>query len=256
MWSLHALDRGDARAFVWACVGVLLCREDLAAVTALMGLCALLQPNAPTLRPAGWLVFVSSLLWLVVFVGVVAPRFAPSAGGSLDAHFGHLGGSFGSAVLSVFTQPGAVLAHLLQPAKLTYLPRVLAPLLFLPLLAPRCLLPALPVLGMLMLSQFETTTQLRSHYLTPALPALVWAGVHGFGRVKPHWQRHAGGLAVAAALASFVVAGVGPLSLGFFLPYYQPDARTAAGREVLASIPPGRSVQAPDVLLPDRKSVV
>lgn len=250
VWSLDALDRGDARRFVWACVGVVLCREDLAAITALTGLVALSQAGTPTLRPVGRAVFVGSLLWLVVFVGLVAPRFAPATGGSLDAHFGHLGGSFGSALVSVVTQPAAVLAHLTQPAKLSYLPRVLLPLLFLPLLAPRCLLPALPVLGMLMLSQFETTSQLRSHYLTPALPALVWAAVHGFAHVKPRWQRSAGGLVLAATLGGFVVAGVGPMSLGFFVDYYRPDARTAAGREVLASIPAEASVQAPDVLLP------
>ncbi|MBK6812306.1 MAG: DUF2079 domain-containing protein [Sandaracinaceae bacterium] len=248
--SLLALDRGDARAFVWATLGVLACREDLAAITALTGLVALLQPRSPAMRAAGRGVFMGSLLWLVVFVGMVAPRFAPAAGGSLDAHFGHLGGSFGSALAAVFTQPAAVLAHLTQPDKLSYLPRVLAPLLFLPLLAPRFLLPALPVLGMLMLSQFETTTQLRSHYLTPAVPALVWAAVHGFAQVKPHWQRQVGVVVLGATLVTFVLAGVGPLSLRFFAPYYREDARTEAGRAVLAVIPPDASVQAPDVLLP------
>jgi uncharacterized membrane protein len=248
--SLLALDRGDARAFVWATLGVLACREDLAAITALTGLVALLQPRSPAMRAAGRGVFMGSLLWLVVFVGMVAPRFAPAAGGSLDAHFGHLGGSFGSALAAVFTQPAAVLAHLTQPDKLSYLPRVLAPLLFLPLLGPRFLLPALPVLGMLMLSQFETTTQLRSHYLTPAVPALVWAAVHGFAQVKPHWQRQVGVVVLGATLVTFVLAGVGPLSLRFFAPYYREDARTEAGRAVLAVIPPDASVQAPDVLLP------
>ncbi|MBK6579677.1 MAG: DUF2079 domain-containing protein [Sandaracinaceae bacterium] len=248
--SLLALDRGDARAFVWATLGVLACREDLAAITALTGLVALLQPSTVAMRAAGRSVFMGSLLWLVVFVGMVAPRFAPAAGGSLDAHFGHLGGSFGSALAAVFTQPAAVLAHLTQPDKLSYLPRVLAPLLFLPLLAPRFLLPALPVLGMLMLSQFETTTQLRSHYLTPAVPALVWAAVHGFAQVKPHWQRQVGVVVLGATLVTFVLAGVGPLSLRFFAPYYREDARTEAGRAVLAVIPPDASVQAPDVLLP------
>jgi uncharacterized membrane protein len=248
--SLLALDRGDARGFVWATLGVLACREDLAAITALTGLVAWLTPSSPGMRAAGRAVLAGSLVWLVVFVGLVAPRFAPTTGGSLDAHFGHLGGSFGSALTAVFTQPEALLAHLTQPDKLSYLPRVLAPLLFLPLLAPRCLLPALPVLGMLMLSQFETTTQLRSHYLTPALPALVWAAVHGFAQVKLHWQRQVGALVLGATALSFVLAGVGPLSLRFFAPYYREDARTEAGRAVLAAIPPDASVQAPDVLLP------
>jgi len=68
--------------------------------------------------------------------------------------------------------------------------------------------------------------------------------------VKPHWQRSVGVLVLGATLVSFVVGGVGPFSMRFFASYYQADARTAAGREVLASIPAEASVQAPDVLLP------
>jgi len=67
-----------------------------------------------------------------------------------------------------------------------------------------------------------------------------------------------GGLALAAAVSGFIVAGVGPLSLRFFAPHFSDDARTLAGREVLAAIPNEASVQAPDVLLPhlaERQSV-
>ncbi len=37
VWTLDALDRRDARGLLWATVAVLLCREDLAAITALTG---------------------------------------------------------------------------------------------------------------------------------------------------------------------------------------------------------------------------
>jgi hypothetical protein len=158
------------------------------------------------------------------------------------------------------SDPGAVLAHLVDPPHLSYLPRVLAPLALLPLLAPRWLLPVAPVFAINLMSDFPTTTDLDSHYLTPALPPLVAGAIVGAARVRgwvesarPAASRVASrsvmGLIVCATAAGAFAWGGLPGQRAFRLAAFTPDARSAASREVVERIPPSASVQAPDPLL-------
>ncbi|MEM6956824.1 MAG: DUF2079 domain-containing protein [Myxococcota bacterium] len=231
--AVERLDARDARAVLWACVGMLACREDFAMITAILGLLVL-----PTHRWRGALIVGFSVLWLGVFTFVLHPRFAPE-GGSFDLHLGVWGDTPAKAVVAWFRDPGALLDHLLAPAKLSYLPRVLAPLVFLPLLAPRFLFIALPVLALNLVSAFPTTSQLDSHYLTPALVPLCAAAIVGAGRMK-----HARAALLGAVVLAFVFAGFQDVAA------LMPDAQTESGRAAIGAIPDGTSVQAPDRLLP------
>ncbi|MBX3248076.1 MAG: DUF2079 domain-containing protein [Myxococcales bacterium] len=242
--AVERLDAGHARGFVLACVGALCCREDLALVTALLGVLAV---RAPALRWAGVGVALGSLAYLAVFVLVLHPRFAPSPG-SFELHFGAWGASPGEVVARWLRDPGAVLAYLAEPRQATYLIRVTAPFaVVLPLLGARWLLPALPILTINLLSAFPSTTNLDSHYLTPALPFLVAATLCGLARLRPA-ARPRLALALALVLAlSYALDGQRPTD-----PAFHADERTAAGRVILDALAasPDRSVQAPDPLLP------
>ena len=261
-WALERLDASDRRGVVWASLGVLACREDLALVTALLGL-LLAWPARPWSGPddgrgdelhsawrTGLALAAGSLAYLALFAFVLHPRFAP-AEGSFQAHFGHLGDGAADAVANVLADPLRLLAHV-DRAKLTWLPRVLAPLAFLPLVAPRLAIPALPVLGVAFFSAFHTTANLDSHYLTTALPPLVAAALVGAGRVSGSLAerrpllREAPGLVLASAsLVGWALAGQGPTDRAFHA-----DRQTVARRIVLDSIPDRVSVQAPAPLLP------
>jgi uncharacterized membrane protein len=276
-----ALDRRDARALVLSALGALACREDIALIVA-----ALATVGAHTLRDdrrarralLGLAAF--ALGYLALFVFVLHPRFSPPVG-SLQLHFGRYGDSFGAIALHLLTHPGELLAHLGTPERLAYLPTVLAPLgLVLPLLSPRLLLCAAPVLAVNLLSQFPTTTRLDSHYLTPAMPLLFAAAVQGAARLsrlgasdraRPRaatagpddgerlraWPRRppsglrAAPIAVlgASALLGHVVAGGLPLGGRHDPSAFVPDRAARVARAIVAAIPPGESVQAPDALL-------
>ena len=86
VWCLAAVDQRDARKLGWATLAVLACREDLAAVTALTGALAwwLWRPAASLDGHHGQRVALAvalgSLLYLVLWVGVIIPRFAPVGG--------------------------------------------------------------------------------------------------------------------------------------------------------------------------------
>lgn len=254
-WGMDALDRGDGRALAWATVAVLLCREDLGLITAIMAVWFLWahrgQSSAAKRGPR--LALAASLGVVLLFFAVLHPVFAPPEG-SMEAHFGKWGGGLGAVILRWVTDPGAVVAHLAEPRRLAYLPMVLGTVGWLPLLAPRWLLFTLPVLAINLMSQFPTTTDLSVHYLTPAVPALVAGGLDGASRlarwVPPRWAAAGPLVLLVSAAVAHGLGGGTPLSADFDVSQFRRDARTEAAEAVVAAIPPGASVQAPDALLP------
>ena len=246
-WGLDAVDRGDGRVLAWCVAGVLLCREDLGLVTAGMGLVLAWSPGRG--RRTGLLIAGVSVAYVLLWAVALHPRYGPEEG-SMQLHFGHLGDTVPEAALAILLRPGEVIAHLLEPRRLLYPLKVLAPVALLPLLAPRWLLVALPVVAMNLLSQFPTTTGLDSHYLSPALPALVVAAIVGTKRLSrvltPAQQVSV--LPMAVLVAHALVGGT-PLARDHQAGEFTPDAYSDSASRVLDQIPPGASVQAPDGLL-------
>ncbi|HJK93270.1 MAG TPA: DUF2079 domain-containing protein, partial [Polyangiaceae bacterium LLY-WYZ-15_(1-7)] len=248
--ALERLDAGDRRGLLLACLGVLACREDLALVLLLVAPLAAWRGLG---RRFALGLGLGALAWLLLFALVLHPRFAP-AEGSFHLHFGPWGDTPGEALRTWLSEPGRVLAHLAQPRKASYLPRVLAPLALLPLLGGRWLLPAAPILAINLLSVFPTTPNLDSHYLTPALPVLVAALLVGLGDALRRWprlRRPAFALLALALPAGFVLAGPSP-----FAAAYRPDARTDASEAIVEAIRAldaeagaPHALQAPDPLL-------
>ncbi len=255
-WLVDALHRKSAHGLVWSSIGVLLCREDLAITVALFGLVFAIQGGDRKRMASGLLVTLTSLAYVGYFLGVLHPRFAPPAG-SLELHFGHwhvgegTGGGVADVLRAILTRPLDVLAWVTQPERLPYVFLVTASLALLPLLAPEWLLLAAPVLGTNLLSQFPTTLFLDSHYLTPALPMLVGASLVGASRLA-RWAGEGkpvlAAMLIASALAHVAVGG-SPLGLRYDAEAYVDSPRTSAIRRVIAVIPEGASVQAPERML-------
>lgn len=255
-WLVNALHRKSAHGLVWASLGVLLCREDLAITVALFGVvyAATVRDRRGTM--VGLLTSFSALAYVVIFLGVLHPHFAPPAG-SLELHFGHWhqgegsGGGVADVLLAVLTRPLDVLAWITQPERLPYLFIVSASLALLPLLAPEWLLLAMPILGTNLLSQFPTTLFLDSHYFTPALPMLIGASLIGAARLAKQADA-ARPLLITLLLASVgahLAVGGSPLGLRYDAEAYADSARTLGIRRAILVIPAGASIQAPERML-------
>ncbi|MEO0325968.1 MAG: DUF2079 domain-containing protein, partial [Myxococcota bacterium] len=248
-YALERLDAADLRGLLVGCLGMLLCREDLALVTAALGVLAW-----PTSRRVAIGLVASSGAYLALFLFVFFPEHAPETG-SFQLHFGKWGDSFGEVFATWRADPGTLAAHLAQPGKLSFVPRAILPYALLPLLAPRWWLPALPTLLIAQISDFPTTDDLDSHYLTPALPALAMATLAGLHRLAGGRERPARlGLVAVSGTLGVAVAVVGPHPTQAA---FHPDARQPAGRDVVARVrgadaAAGTEVgfQGPDALLP------
>ena len=245
-YGLLALAQGRVRMLWLCCLTMVLCRADFALVTLMLGLLAMIE--VPALRRTGGKMMVASV---VAFGGSLALNGMFAHGTtSADLHFGPWGGQPFGILFKLFSEPALVVSHLSALQRLTYVPRILAPLLFLPMLAPRFLLPALPFVAINLISVFPTATQMYSHYLTPAVPTLVVAAMAGTGRMSMRLQQALPfALLLAGAVAEIAWGGT-PWSLLYQAQDYRTDSSTSARIAVLAAIPAHASVQAPDPLLP------
>lgn len=247
-WMLEGLDARHQRTFLWGAVGVLLCREDLALVTAVAGVVA--WRTAPEMRRTGWRVALASVGYVLLFALVLHPQLGPEHG-SMQLHFGKWGDSAAEAAATLLSRPVLVLEHLAAPQRLLYLPKLLLPLALLPLLRPRWLLIAAPVLAMNLLSDWPTTTMLDSHYQTTALPMVVAGAIDGAGRIARELRPRlvAAGLVATVAACHLLVGGT-PVAADFSSGDFTWDARSAAAARVVAAVPEEVPVQAPYALLP------
>src|SRR5262249_41205279 len=144
------------------------------------------------------------------------------------AHFGWLGGTPGAIVSQALSSPGRVLAHV--ASGWPYVVALLAPLAFLPLAAPRRLLPALPTIGLNLLSALPDPTRIIDcHYSALAAPGLIAAALFGAARVS-RWIRPAGArvLLIAGAGVGTALWGAMPGMRGFHGELYVLDDRAAS----------------------------
>ena len=256
---LWAVEAGSRRTFLVALLAVLTCKENVALVTAAVGLTLLARPGW---RREGVATLALSLGWMAFAIGCLIPLYGGHHGDETMVRYAHLGQGWAGLLASPFARPVAFWGTLLSADSALYLGKLLVTWGFLPLLAPRALLVAAPILAQNLLSAHAPMRSLWFHYEALLLPALAWGTVQGLARLQgvlaARWPGEAGararGSAAAIGLGLACLLG-GTLALegrwghGFWNAIDgDPDAAEYA--EVLARIPPGASVAAPQLLQP------
>ncbi|MEO5619031.1 MAG: DUF2079 domain-containing protein [Candidatus Eisenbacteria bacterium] len=175
----------------------LLCREDVALPVLMMGLYVLTLRRERRFGDAALLVGLA-VISLVLSFAILKPLFSD---GSLDygVMYRHLGATPALRVFNVLTHPVEIAAAFFStpgdPAgsaiKRMYHLHMLAPLLFLPLLSPRTLLIALPVLAEHLLSWRTPQHSIVFQYTALVTPILVAAAVMGTKNLA-NWAAGAG----------------------------------------------------------------
>jgi uncharacterized membrane protein len=182
-------------------------QEGTALLTAGLGILALFQGgrqlvqrrrHASAVRPApalaaGSVVLAAGLAWFYLATFVIIPAYAAGVYGSGEtpyaARFGALGDSFGDVLRSLVTRPGLVLQVTLEPLRVGYILRLLAPLGFLSLAGIDILLLALPLLLANLLSSFAFQYSGQLHYSAPLAAYAVTAAIVGSDRLRPLARR-------------------------------------------------------------------
>jgi len=240
--AVYCFESGRMGWFLVAVVLTLGCREDAALAVIGLGLWIALARRR-------WLwglgLAAGSLALLFFDIRVLMPYFR----GEPYPHFlryAHLGKSLGEILLNMVLHPLTTLGFMVSVEKLRYLLALLAPLGFLPLLAPWELIPALPTLAHNLVSRDPVLFHHRTPYNSFVLPFLLLAAVSGYARLSPRLslagrpaRRLVLGLAFLASLA-LTSRTLNDLAVK----QWWPGERQRAAHAVLAQIPPAASVSA------------
>jgi uncharacterized membrane protein len=243
--ALYFAEVGRPGAFALAAAAAMLCREDAALPVAGLGAWLALARGR---RAWGAATAALAIAVLIVDVRFVVPWFRGEPYPHLT-RYAQYGGSLGEIAVGLLRDPGRVVGTLLQSERLVYLGALLAPLAFLPLLAPADLIGAIPALAQNLLSSDPILHHHRTQYQSFVLPFLIAAAIGGYARLA---QRSPGRWPVAV----LVVAGIVSLTLAartvndLAIARWWPSPEQRAAVAVLGRVPRDAIVSAQDPYVP------
>src|SRR5215218_6652317 len=224
-----------------------LCGEELGLVVAGFGLLLVVGGH----RRVGWRTAGAGLAWFLVATYVLMPLHAGRVTRLFETDYGIAGTGPWALVRALPTMAGHALQTGMANDGLFYLLLVFLPLLGLPLLAPRWLLPvAAPLLLNLAAVQPEHH-QLRFHYLATAAPLLAAGAVAGLARVRSTRRPLLAPLLVLlVVVAGFTSWRYGPAPWAHDPVAVPAGPADQARRQALALVPEGAPVSAQYNLVP------
>lgn len=256
-WAVDALDGRRDRQLLISCVLLLLVREDMGAIVAVIGLIRVFRRP----RWVGFAMLAGGALAFALTVMVIIPAIRGGAYGYWD--YSILGTGAGDAVRTLFTNPLPVVADFFSPwEKTATMIGLLLPLLALPLISPYALI-ALPILGERFLSDRSSLWTSEFHYNAPVWAIIFLAAVDGLSRLtrrKQPWTRPV--IWVAAAVIAAIPLSATTLLAPVATETY-PLGRIATGsvwtqtqhmadqRAAISVIPTDTCVAADDRLVPE-----
>ncbi len=247
-WALDGLEDGALISFAVLIPLACLCKESTCAAVFGLGLTlTFFGPKGGGLR---WLGLACAMFGGAVFVWAVHGVIPYFRGGGMDylGRYAYLGGSLGDLLLSPLRHPWLFFSHLVWPwHKLEYLARLVAPLAFLPLLAPAWLGAAAPVLLINLLADYPKMQSIHNQYNAELIPFLMLATMDGARRFIKDRPAREGSLRFALLALSLGLWGTGQPFSELFSPV---SARAAPIIEALRSLPPAAAVAAQNDLFP------
>ena len=178
-----ALAAADRRRHGWMALWLALaalCGAEVGLVVAGFGLLLVVGGR----RAVGWRTAGAGLAWFLVATYILAPVHAGRVTRLFETDYGIAGTGPQALLLALPALAGRALHTGLANDGLFYLLLVFLPLLGLPLLAPRWLLPVAPPLLLNLAAVQPEHHQLRFHYLAAAAPLLAAGAVAGLGAVR------------------------------------------------------------------------
>jgi hypothetical protein len=251
---LRARLRCSLRAHWGWLLAVLACKENMALlIAAYCAVHVVLERKRPLAELRAWYLWpmALSVLWFLVCAKLITPALNS---GSIDylALYDRLGASAGDILLKLITQPQRIFGALFQSISHgNLLWALLLPFLGVPLVRPRWLLIATPILLQHLLSWRSSEWTIYFHYAAPLLP-LFWialaegtAGIDQWMPVPVPIQRSLPFLIIAACVVAQIFLGPAGDIAATTANWFRGEQTRARKWAFVSQIPPGASVLAP-----------
>ena len=177
---LAAARYGVAQRWMWFAVFAILavaCRADLALAVAGLGAVIIARGN----RRAGAIVIGSGVAWAALSIWVIQPIFSDGVIPHVEA-FATFGDGPGSILWGMVSHPHIVLRELVTKENFSTLVLLVAPVLFLPVFAPRHFFPVLPLLAFYFIADVPAGAEAAPQQLAAATPFIFLATATALNR--------------------------------------------------------------------------
>ena len=182
-WSITPLEKSDLPlrdlVLLWIFVAVaILSRADLALAIAAFGILVIIEGR----EKLGWALFGVGVTWFVVVIWVIQP--ALSGGDYLySQYFSDYGTGNPLYVMGgMLSQPGDVLRDIFTQSNFVTVVKLIAPLVFLPLVAFRYLVPAIPLYALYLVADVPEGSIAEATQTVPLLVFVFVAAVFALKR--------------------------------------------------------------------------
>lgn len=236
-------------AFAACCVAVLVCRADYGLVVAGLGLLLVIEGE----RRAGAITAAAALVWTTVALQVIQPGLAEGAFVHANA-FAEYGDSPLGVAWGMLVHPLQVLGDITSEQNFTLVVVLLAPVFFLPVLAPRYLLPAIPLECLYLVANASDERAAEPEHAVPMIAFVFVATVFALSRIgRPSVERVVVDRRVLGAL--LLASAVFFVQEADSSPYRDPltwgaqDGADAARREAADLVPDDAAVRASPSML-------
>ena len=255
-WNITPLEKSNLPrrdlVLLWVFVAVaILSRADLALVIAAFGTLVIIEGR----EKLGWALFGVGVTWFVLVLWVIQP--ALSGGEYLySQYFSSYGtGNPINVIGGMLSQPGDVLRDVFTQSNFATVVRLIAPLVFLPLVAFRYLLPAIPLYALYLvanvpegpISEASQTIPLLVFVFVAAVFALKRSGQVLVERVRVNRQVLFA-LALAAAVFFIQDSGTSPYQTSWG--WYNESTEESIRLDAIGIVPEDAVVRASPSFLP------
>lgn len=177
--AFYFLEKNKPLAFFLICLPTLFLKESLIFSVSAIGIYAVIHHK---MYKSGSIVFLGSFFFFFLVTKIIIPRVTGAyyyGGQIFEEGFSYLGNSFFEMIRTIILHPGLIIKELINAWKLAYLAFIFIPLLFIPLVSPLSLLPALPALVISLLSHLPRHYWIQYHYTAPVIPGLFISLIYG-----------------------------------------------------------------------------
>lgn len=135
----------------------------------------------------GVFLIILGAIYFFITVNYLIPYFSYGHEGHFDPSdaFSWLGGSLSDIGWTILLEPHKIIYEILAtPSKLVYICVIFGSLLFIPLLYPLFLLPALPIILIALISRVPNHFDYSAHYTAGLIIPVMFSYIYGFPRAK------------------------------------------------------------------------